>query len=284
MKYRRARGRKGLKKNPTMKKAMTKAVNTVRNARINAVVKRVLGKQRETKCIQLDGTLNPVSLQAATGTIASNNFCITPISSSFTNTNGCLIGEGVGQDQRIGDEISIKAMYFNYALFPLPYNAVTNSEVRPMVVTLYFLRPKNGEIRGPYLANYVSSSSAILFENQTNAGSGFVGNLTDIVRKIDKDNYEILAVRQHKLFYSGVSGTGVPSNVYGFNNNDFSFMAQGRVKFTSPKNIKYDRVGDPKNQPIYCILQWQYADNTVAPSTRLPLQWTINNTIYYTDA
>lgn len=284
MRYRRARGRKGQKKIPTMKKAMKQAVNTVRNARINAVVKRVLGQQRETKCIQLDGTLNPVSLQASTASIASNNICITPISSSFTNTNGCLIGEGVGQDQRIGDEICVKAYYFNYALFPLPYNATTNSEVRPIVATIYIVRPKNGEIRGPALQNYVSGTSSIFFENQTNSGCGFVGNLTDLVRKIDKDNYEVLAVKQHKLFYAGTSGTGTVGASYGFANNDFSFMAQGRVKITAPKNIKYDRVGDPKNQAIYAILQWQYADNTIAPSTRQALQWTINTSIYYTDA
>lgn len=279
------RKKRSFKRKPTYRKAVGKAIRSVKDARISAVVKKVLGRQIETKMIQLDGTLNPVCLQSATASIASNNFCLTPVTGSFTNTNGCNIGNGVGMDQRIGDEIRIKSIKFDYAIFPLPYNATTNSEVRPMVVTIYVVRPKNGEIRGPFLNNYVSSTSAIFYESNSNAGSGMVGNLTDIVRRIDKENYEVLAVRQHKVFYSGVSGTGVPSTgVYGFNNNDFSFMARGSIRLSTPKIVKYDRVDEPKIQPIYAILQWQYADNTVAPSTRQALQWTVNNCIYFTDA
>lgn len=271
------------KRIPSKYAAVKKALVKRSNMKIANVVKKVLAKKVETKCIQLDGTLNPVSLQSGTASIGSNNLTITPIASTFTNTNGCLIGEGVGQDQRIGDEITIKGMYFDYALFPLPYNATTNSEVKPMVVNLYFVRPKNGEIRGPFLNNYISSANAIFFENQTNAGSGFVGNLSDLTRKIDRDNYQLLAFRSHKIFYSNVSGTGVPANYYGYANNDFKFMAKGRVKISTPKTCKYDRLSEPKIQPVYMICQWVYADNTVAPTTRMPLQISLNNTIYYTD-
>lgn len=268
---------------PSKKKVVGKALAKRTNMRITKVVKRVLSRQAETKCIQLDGTLNPVSLQSGTASIASNNFTLTPVASTFSNTSGCLIGEGVNQDQRVGSSINIKGIYFDYSLFPLPYNVATNSEVKPMVVNLWFVRPKNGEIRGPALQNYVSGSSAIFFENQTNAGSGMVGNLSDLTRRIDKDNYQVLAFRQHKIFYSQVSGTGAPSNVYGYANNDFKFMAQGRVVLRTPKLVKYDRIDEPKIQPVYMILQWVYADNSVAPTTRQPLQISLNNTIYYTD-
>lgn len=273
--------KKRIVRRPAKGKVMRKAKTG--NQSIARVVKNVLSRKVETKCIQLDGTLLPISLQSSSASIASNNFTLTPISSSFTNTSGCLIGEGVGQDQRVGDQINIKGIYFDYALYPLPYNVATNSEVRPMVVNLYFIRPKTGEVTGPGLDRYVSGANAIFFENQTNSGSGFVGNLSDLTRRIDTDNYQLVAFRQHKVFYSSVSGTGVPSNVYGFANNDFKFMAQGRVKIQTPKVIKFDRNNQPKIQPIYMICQWVYADNTVAPSTRQALQLSLNNTIYYSD-
>jgi len=269
---------------PSKKRVIRKALAKHSEKKISKVVSKVLAKRVEVKNIQASATYYPRTLQSVATSILDNNVCLTPVSPFFSATSGNIIAEGTGQDERIGNEINIKAMYLNYSLTPMPYNATTNSTPKPMVVTIYVIRPKVGQQQGPDLGLYLSgNTNSNWFENQFNLDSGFAGNLSDLTRKIDVENYDILAVRRHKLGYAATSGTGSDTTRYGFANNDFKFMHQGRIKITSPKRISYDRQGYPKVQPIYALLQCVSADNQINPFPTTAVQWQWNTSIYYTD-
>lgn len=253
---------------------------------VKKIVKQTLARNIETKVVQTAGTLQPRVLNSGSVVFNDNNLTLTPWTTGFVNTQGYQIGNGVGQDQRIGDEVRLKGVYLNYQITPNAQNATTNASPKPMVIRIYFIRPKINETGGPTLQNYVSgSANAIFFENQANADSGFTGNLIDLNRKIDRDNYTVIGIRTHKLGYSSFAGASVPAERSGFNNNDFQFMCMGRFKLKSPKMFKFDRNDAPKMQPIYAIIQVMPADNTGSLFTDVtrPVTFSYNIACYFTD-
>lgn len=266
------------------KQVIKRALRKRSDYKIARVVNKILDRKAETKCIQASATYFPRTLGSTATALNDNNVCLTPINAFFSNTSGTIITEGTGQDERIGNEITIKAMYLNYSLVPMPYNATTNPTPKPMVCTIYVFRPKVGQQQGPDTGLYLSgNANSNWFENQFNIDSGFVGNLSDLTRKIDTENYEIIAVKQHKLGYSATTGTGTLPERYGFANNDFKFMHQGRIKITSPKQISYDRQGYPKVQPVYALIQCVSADNNINSYATTAVSWQWNISTYYHD-
>lgn len=283
-KKRNYRRRRGARK-PGYRKAVRKAVKTVQNARIKAVVQRVIGRQAETKVSQEYGTLVPITLQAGVTSMNQNSYCITAGSSNFTTASNIII-KGISQGQRIGDEIRVKAHYFNYQMTMRPYNATTNPTPEPVVVKLWWVRPKTSQSLGVTEANYISNlTTSNFFEHDATSECGLAGDMGDLMKKIDRDNYRVFASRTHKLYYAGTLGapSGVQPGFFGYANNDFNFMATGRIKIKG-FNVKFNNSnGNPQNQPIFCIIQVLNADGSIPPSTHQAVDFRFNNAIYFTD-
>lgn len=273
------------KKKPTYKKAVRKAVRTVQNARIKAVVQRVIGRQAETKVSQEYGTLVPITLQAGVTSMAQNSYCVTSGSSNYTTSSNIII-KGISQGQRIGDEIKVKAHYFNYQITMRPYNATSNNNPTPKIVKIWWVRPKVGQTLGVLESSYISNlTSSNFFEHDATSECGLAGDMGDFMKKVDRDNYKILAVRTHKLFYAGLitDKPGTTNQTYNYNNNDFSFMAAGRVKIRG-FNQKFNQSNNnPQNQPVFCIIQVLQADGFIPPSSQQSIDFRFNNAIYFTD-
>ncbi|WP_445779168.1 hypothetical protein, partial [Shewanella sp.] len=173
----------------------------------NRAVKSAIVRTAEAKCLQLSGSLTVRAISSASTDPFVNNavMCLTPQGAtigSFQNAY-MILANGVGQDQRIGDKVSVKATYFDYLVYAKPYDAMFNTVPAPQVVTVLILRPKSGNKLGLSPQFIRSGPEAILFENQANADSGLAGTLPDILRKIDTDNYQILARREYKIGYQG---------------------------------------------------------------------------------
>lgn len=270
---------------PSKRKVVKKALRTAANARIKAVVKRVLGGQTETKVLQTAGSLNvrPYESLMTQTNFNSTCFCLTPQGATlgaWTGGGYPILGNGIGQDQRIGDEVKIKAMYFNYLLIPQAYNATTNPVPAPQIVMMYFVKPKTKSANGLAYNEILANANANFFENQANTDSGFTGSSIDLLRKIDRDNYQVIAVRRHKIGFSGVlNSTNVVTT---FGNNDFKAYAQGRVKIGT-HNWKVDRLDYPQGRNIYCFVTSFRADGTAIPSSQIPVVCNFNHAIYYTD-
>lgn len=282
---RKLRGKRMRRAMPSKRKVVKKALRTAANARIKAVVKKVLGSQVETKVLQLAGSLNvrPYDTLMSTANFNSTCYCLTPQGATIGTWTGggySILGNGVGQDQRIGDEVRVKAMYFNYLLLPQAYNVTTNPVPAPQIVMMYFVVPKIRNVNGLDKDTILGTSASNFFENQTNADSGFTGTTLDLLRKIDKDNYRVVAIRRHKLGYNGVLNS---SNVVStFGNNDFKAYVQGRVKI--PGFIwKCDRNEYFEGRNMYVFMTAFRADGTGIASTQIPVVCNFNHSVYYTD-
>lgn len=281
-KYRKRNYRKRARK-PTYRKAVRKAVKTVHNARIKAVIKDVLGKQVETKVLQMGGDLTPRCIQSGTTQTQFDATCamVSPQGGSLSITQPYpIIGNGVGQDQRIGDECRIKGIYINYILTAKPYDAVFNPTPKACIATVYVVQPKVGSLFGLAVTDIQSGSGAIWFENQANADSGMTGSTIDTLRKIDTDNYRVLYRKTHKIGWAGslTSGNAVST----FQNNDFKQLSYGRIKLKGWAQ-KFTRVERQQRQPYYIFCQVMSADGTVQGLSELQVKMSYNETIYFTD-
>lgn len=270
---------------PSKRKAIRKAVRTVQNARIKAVIKETLGRQVETKVLQTAGTLYARPYEAAMSQVNFNStcMCLTPQGATLGGWTGgayAILGNGIGQDQRIGDEVKMKGTYFNYQIVPQVYNATTNPVPSAQIVTLFVIKPKIKMAAGLAFNSILSGSEANFFENQTNADSGFSGGLIDLLRKVDRDNYQVIKVRQHKIGFAGTMNT---TNVVStLQNNDFKAYARGRIKIPS-YNWKVDRQEQFEGRNVYVFCVSHRADGTSVSSTQIPVIVNFNLANYYSD-
>lgn len=254
------------------------------NQKIAKVVKGVLSKQVETKCIQLSNSLNVKNIQLGTtqADLNSQVQCLTPFGASgLSSQNAPIIGNGTGQDQRIGDEIRIKGIYVDYLLTALGYNATTNTAPKSYVCEVWIIQAKVGSNVNLDVSRIQAGSAlADFFENQTNNDSGFSGITVDMLRRVDRDNWKVIAKRTHKIGYTGTLNA---SNVVAtLGNNDFHQFAKGRIKIPA-FTMKWDRIEYPQNQPMYFFVQIMNADGTSLATTQVPVTCVMNETIYYTD-
>lgn len=273
------------RKRPAKRNYVRKAKTTAFRKSVKTVVNKVLSTKVETKILQQAGSLTGRALSSSTSASEwyASNVCLTPQGATlaaFTTSPYLILGNGVGQDQRIGDECKIKATYFNYQVIAKPYDATFNTVPAPQIVTLFFIKPKTRNQLGLTLDNIVSGANAIFFENQTNADSGLTGNLLDLLRKIDKDNYQVIATRQHKVGWAGNLNTS--NQLSTLPNNDMPMYAKGKVKIPGYM-WKVDRNDLYEKQNIYCFAYSLRADGTSVASSQIPIQINYNISVYYTD-
>lgn len=281
------RRRRGGRKAPTVRRAVRKAVKTVQKARMRAVIKEVLGRQVETKIVQYGGSLQAYSISSGLSQAQFNAACLMVSPQGATipaiGQGYPVIGNGVGQDQRIGDEIKIKGIYLNYLATALGYDATTNANPKSFLMTIWVIQPKTAAATGLLVTNIQGGSlntASNFFENQNNADSGLNGTTLDLLRKVDKDNYKVLAVRTHKLGFAGNLNT---SNVVStFQNNDFNQFVRGRIKLKG-WNMKFSRQEYQQRLPIFMFCSCMAADGSPYAVNALPASFVFNETIYYSD-
>lgn len=272
------------KRVPAKKTVVRKARATYANKKIANVVKKVLAKKVETKVRQDAGSLVPRCIQNGMTQTEFDNLCFmcTPQGATIGAISQAypIIGNSISQDGRIGDEILIKGHYINYIVNARSYNATTNTLPRSNIVQIWVVRAKTGNANGLNGFAIQSSSSANFFENQADGDSGMVGSVYDTIRKVDRDNYKVLAFRQHKIGWSGTLNTS--NSVASYQNNDFRQYATGRIKLKG-YNLKFDRLDRPQCDPIYMFIQVMAADGSTYATSQIPVDFKFNSTIYFTD-
>lgn len=269
------------------RKVARSVARKVSNQKIAKVVKKVMKSNIETKVLQYGGGLNARQLQVGTtqAQFDAGCVCITPQGAAGISgfTQGYpILGEGINFDQRIGAEVKIKAIYVDYLMTIGDYDLNFNPSPQPQIVKLYLVKPKSGNAVGMTVANIVAGSSAANFyETDSNGTAGMTGFLNDDLRRIDKDNYEIVAVREHKLGFAGKLNT---SNVVAsLQNNDMPSFVRGRIKIPG-FNWKVDRQERFQGRNIYMFAQCMNFDNSLTSTTYIPIVFEFNETIYYQDA
>lgn len=277
------RRRNGLKSKKTAPKRKAPAAAKPSKA-LSKAVDKVLARKIETKVIQQWATMNVRCLQSTTtqAQFLNTSLCLTPQGNGSVAIQQLypIIGNGIGQDQRIGDECKIKNQYFDYIINANPYDAVTNTLVQPHIVTMYFIKPKNQDSLGLSVLEIVASSAANFFENQLNAESGMTGTFLDHLRRVDTDNFQVVATRTHKVGYSAQLNTLNQGSV--FPNNDYKQMYKGRVKIAG-YNWKVDRNEVYQGRNIFMFATYTNLNGTAPAANQSASTITFNLSTYYTD-
>lgn len=282
MRYFKNKGKRSYKK-PYTRRSFNKKKYMSRT--VKEVISKVKSQMKpEVKCLQLAGNLNPRAFTTASTNTEFQGAVINLVPQGATLGayvgNYLILANGIGKDQRIGDEVKMVGTYFNYQVLALGYDATYNLVPAPQIVTLFFVKPKIGSALGLDISNIVAGANANFFENIANGDSGFTGNLQDYLRKIDRDNYNVIAIRQHKVGWSSNLTTSDTASTRP--NNDFPVFVKGRVKIPSYIwKVNRQNVGQQRN--IYCFAYTMRADNIAISASQIPVRVNFNLSCYYTD-
>jgi len=196
-------------------------------------------------------------------------------------TGYMTVGQGVQQNQRIGNQIKIKKATLRYILRPTGYDAGSNPFPAPVVVDLYLGKIKvcPGEI--PAAVDFNT-----LYQNG-NTSFGPVGNLNDLISETNKDYWTISKRWSHKVGFANTQGTGGAANFQYFANNDFKLNIMKKMDITKhyPKTLKFnDGTNQVQGPGLFLFYQCVSAGGGQNASTVLPCHITFWIDIQYEDA
>ena len=203
------------------------------------------------------------------------SYPITPYTGYLT------IPQGVGQNQRIGNEIKIRKVFLRYVLRPQGYNVDNNPFPAPCQIDMYLGRTRICPGDQPIAADFNN-----LFQSGS-ASLAPVGSLNDLVSNPNTDYFTIKKRWSHKLGYANYQGTGaINANQY-FANNDFKLNVVKKLDITKlcPKTLKFnDTLNTVQGPGLFFWYQAVNAGGGVNGSTVLPAHITFWIDIQYEDA
>lgn len=204
-------------------------------ASFNKKVKAVISTLAENKSADYRGAIPlPASNNA---NYAVSIVPCTPFTSFLS------IPQGVGQGERIGNQIRIKKLTMSGCVVPAGYSAGSNANPRPVFVKLFFLTRKDAPME-------IASSVSDIFQ-YGNSSEGFGVSLQNLMRKVNTDEWMYHTSKTFKVGFSANDGQGgIASNQY-YNNNDFKLANLFSIDLTK-----------------FCVKNFKFDDNSVNPSTR----------------
>lgn len=248
---------------------------------VKKVASRVVRRSQEVKSNNYTLTMSAGTLQPTTPSLVGNLLVVSPTQSTY----GWTIAQGVQDNQRIGNQISIRKLIHRYVINLTGYNATTNTQPRPVYVRLYYFKSKWQQNQDLALGN-VCGANANFFQNQA-TDYGFTGSLFDLTRKMQSENYTYLTHRTYKLgtAIQQNGGTTTTAN-YVATNNDFKLSVIAKVNLARFYKSKY--TFNDANQVMtpwcFCLVQVLDAGNTVLGTTQSLIQMNSTMECEYTDA
>lgn len=247
------------------KKAVTRAVRSVRNRVFNRRVRDVISREVETKNLTIRNTKLPACLQNASPFINNNMWILNPVSAADAATYGVPAGpdRGTGDGQRIGNTVRPVKVWLNIVMFPEGYDAIYNPNPRPLTIRFWFFRTKRNQNTIPTPAQLCGAGN---FFTDGTGQTGFVGNLSDCMQRLNPDLYTYVGHKDVKLGFSSYNGTGSntqPLDHY-YQNNDYKLNHIMKLDVTKyvAKRWQWDDSNNTVHPNTYCIMQLNAADGT----------------------
>jgi len=196
-------------------------------------------------------------------------------------TGYMTIGQGVQQNQRIGNSIKVKRAILRYVLRPMPYDAGSNPFPAPVQVDLYLGRTRlcGGDLP-------ITGDMTTLFQNG-NTSFGPVGNLNDLISETNKDYWHIAKRWSHKVGTADSYGSGSTAGAQYFANNDFKLNVVRKMDITKhyPKILKFnDGTNQVQGNGLFLFYQCLNASGGTNGSTTMPCHITFWIDVRYEDA
>lgn len=228
---------KGLKRRIIRKKTSTKMVSKA----VKSYVSKAIHRNVENKSYQ-------VGYSADLGSFNSNNLLYAQPLTPYVG--GLSITQGVTQSTRIGNQIKLRKLRFNFVLSARTYNVSNNPSPQPVNLEMLICSLKSASGEMP-----IASDIANLY--QLNASSippsGFIYDMT---QKVNTDLFHVYKRMRFKFGYSTAGGTGVNANAQSFANNDFKLNIIRNLDLTkyAPKTITYnDNSQTPTSRCLFVL-------------------------------
>jgi len=205
------------------------------------------------------------------------------------NNGALLLGQGSGQNERVGNRILLKHLYVNLLITPDQGGDtkmdlyLANSQMG--YVTLYVCRQRNREAVPTRLDEFLQLGNSSTFPS---------GNYQQLMFDENKDRYQILYKRRFKCGASQGKGiTGTESN-FMTSNNDFKvnhMIKLDLAKYIKDKIIRYNDTATPAinadSGSLAVVATWQpYQGSLVAGAQYTNSYFNINSSSWavYEDA
>lgn len=262
------------RRSTTFKRVAKKAVAQAARKVFRKRVKQVINATAETKHISVRNTKIPYILDVNTPTLSSNLWILNPCQPTEVAPYGGISGPGIGsQDgQREGNKIQVRRAFLNMVIIPEPWDENYNNNIRPLNGRLWFFRTKRNK-QVPPLAADVCGATGKIFQDTTGM-SGFAGNLSDNLMRLNSDLFTYIGHKDFKLGFSAYNGTGTntqPADQY-YHNNDYKMNCIFKMNITKylPKIFSWDDSGVPTHAYTYCLVQVVKADGSSSDFSQLP--------------
>lgn len=228
---------KGLKRRIVRKKAPTKMVSKA----VKSYVSKAIHRNIENKSYQ-------VGYSADLGSYNSNNILYATALTPYVG--GLSVTQGVTQSTRIGNQIKLRKLRFNFVLSARTYNAGNNPSPQPCDIEMMIcsLKSASGEMPTNIdIANlYQLNASSI-------PPSGFIYDMT---QKVNTDLFHVYKRMRFKVGYSTAGGTGINAGAQSFANNDYKLNIIRNLDITkyAPKTITYnDNSQTPTSRCLFVL-------------------------------
>lgn len=264
--------RRPLRKSPSKKTVVRKALRKSNNQRVAKVCKKVISNMAEVKSSQ---TTYTVSLRNAQDTVS--NFILNNVIMVSPNTDINPIIQGTNSEQRTGNKIRTKYCKGKIILYPNPSSAVSNINPKPCIIRFYCVSPKDGYYSASEMATVFDTS----FYQDGNTTAGYSGTLVDLISTVNKDILTLHWTRTYKLGHatmanSSVSSSQVPLQEAQWSNNDYKMNHIINFDFTKhvQKNFTFnDNASTPQGKSTFLIAEMCYADGRpfTSASSELPV-------------
>jgi len=239
---------------------------------MRSIAKKVVSAQAENKTVQFF-TANKRIYPTSNASFGSSIFPVTPY------TGFLEIAQGVGQGQRIGNRIKLKSCRFKGTIWPRPYDAGDNPTPTPCQVVFWFFLNRSTPNATP--------TSVTGFLQDGDSSRNLEGTLSDIMSRVNNDQYKFLGRRVFKIGYSAYEGTGIQPNFQAFNNNDFKLNQKFNIDITKMaiRNIIYndDVSNSPRTRGVFCMAQAISADGSLLANNIAPLNMAFELSCTYED-
>jgi len=243
---------------------------------VSLAVKQYVKKAIHTN---VENKTQTVNYGGAFGNVVNNpsmhSYPMTPYTGYMT------IGQGIAQNQRIGNEIKIRKVMLRYVLRPLGYNVDSNPFPVPVQVDMFLGRTRLCPGDQP-----ISGDFNFLFQNGSSSIAP-VGSLNDLISNPNTDYFTIKKRWSHKLGYANSQGSGaIAANQY-FANNDFKMNVVKKLNITKyyPKTLKFnDATNQVQGPGLFLWYQAVSANGNINGSTILPAHLTFWLDVQFEDA
>lgn len=186
------------------------------------------------------------------------------------------LSQGLGQGDRIGNEIRSRSTYFNFVLRPAPYSLSYNSIPTPQIVIIMFGKLKSARNYPPGASDF-----AKLWQAGDSSHAPY-SNTLDVLQNVNKDWFTVYKTLTYKLGYAQSNVQGGNSAYQFFQNNDYKFNIIGKINLTKymPKIVKFnDSSLNPTNDGLFMWVQCVPADGSTAAN---PIPAYMDYTLNYT--